>query len=185
MIRRGIIQDCQQITELAVTSARGFFRNTLGVDFKDDESPVTHADKTIERIVRQAIVDRHPTHGILGEEHGIERSDHDEMWVVDPIDGTKEFIKRNGEFTVNIALVEGGVPVGGVVMFSANYWFSGYPLALAAQIFLKRVLSAAIMTPIFLVLMSIPGVYKYVTMQYDSWVVRWWLLKLEEDAEAK
>ena len=74
-------------------------------------------------------------------------------------------------------------PVGGTFMFVSNFYFSGYPLALAAQIFLKRVLTGAVVTPIFMVLMSIPGVYKYVPMQYDSWVVRWWLLKLEEEGK--
>ncbi len=115
MIRPDIIQDCLQITELAVTSARGFFRSTLGVDFKDDESPVTHADKTIERIVRQAIVDRHPTHGILGEEHGIERSDHDEMWVIDPIDGTRSFISGHPLFGFLLAYLHKGQPEVGVI----------------------------------------------------------------------
>jgi len=74
-------------------------------------------------------------------------------------------------------------PIGGTIMFFTNIYVSGYPVALAAQIFLKRVLQAGISTPITLILIAIPGIYRYVPMQFDSYVVRWWLLKLEEDAE--
>ena len=115
MIRPDIIQDCLQITELAVTAARGFFRSTLDVAFKGDESPVTYADKAIENIVRQAIAERHPTHGILGEEHGIERSDHDEMWVIDPIDGTRSFISGHPLFGFLLAYLHKGQPEVGVI----------------------------------------------------------------------
>lgn len=115
MNRPEIIKDCQQITEMALTSARGFFRSGMGVEFKDDESPVTHADKTIESIVRQAIADRHPTHGILGEEHGIERSNHDDMWIVDPIDGTRSFISGHPLFGFLLAYLHKGQPEVGVI----------------------------------------------------------------------
>ncbi|MHA2407408.1 MAG: hypothetical protein ACXACA_03440 [Candidatus Ranarchaeia archaeon] len=73
------------------------------------------------------------------------------------------------------------LPINGMIMFSANLYISGYPVALAAQIFLKRIIQAGIMAPVFLILISIPGIYKYVPMYYDSFVVRWWLLKLEEE----
>ncbi len=75
-------------------------------------------------------------------------------------------------------------PVGGTIMFITNITISGYPVALAAQIFLKRVLQAGIMTPITLILIALPGIYRYVPMQFDSYVVRWWLLKLEEETGA-
>lgn len=111
----GIMRDCLEITELAMISARGFFRSGVGVDFKEDESPVTHADKTIESIVRQAIVDRHPTHGILGEEHGVERSNHEDMWIVDPIDGTRSFISGHPLFGFLLAYLHKGQPEVGVI----------------------------------------------------------------------
>ena len=72
-------------------------------------------------------------------------------------------------------------PIGGAIMFFVNITISGYPIALAAQIFLKVVLTATINLPVFCVLISIPGIYRYVPMQYDSYVTRWWLLKLEEE----
>ena len=84
---------------------------------KSDNSPLTKADKAAHEIIMNYLV---PTEiPVLSEEgkdisYG-DRKDWDLLWIVDPLDGTKEFIKRNGEFTVNIALVESGVPILGVV----------------------------------------------------------------------
>jgi 3'(2'), 5'-bisphosphate nucleotidase len=92
------------------------------VQVKGDESPLTRADVASHR----AIVKRLEPTGIpvLSEEGRAipheERRHWPSLWIVDPIDGTKEFIKRNGEFTVNIALVEGGTPVLGVVFVPAK-----------------------------------------------------------------
>lgn len=89
----------------------------LGVEHKEDESPLTKADKA----AHASIVSFLETTNIpvLSEEGASipysERKLWKQFWMVDPLDGTKEFIKRNGEFTVNIALVEDGVPVLGVV----------------------------------------------------------------------
>ena len=87
------------------------------VEFKADESPLTTADKAAhEIIVRQLEQTPYP---VLSEESdkisNEERQAWKTYWLVDPLDGTKEFIKKNGEFTVNIALIENGVPVLGVV----------------------------------------------------------------------
>ncbi len=89
----------------------------FGIEKKADNSPLTIADrKAHETIV--AVLNKTPF-PILSEEgkhldYGI-RSKWDTLWIVDPLDGTKEFIKRNGEFTVNIALVKNSVPVMGVI----------------------------------------------------------------------
>ncbi|TVQ34837.1 MAG: 3'(2'),5'-bisphosphate nucleotidase CysQ [Spirochaetaceae bacterium] len=100
------------------------YRGRIAVELKDDRSPLTEADmRAHRRIVAllEAAGDRNP---ILSEEASDIPFDRRERWrrywLVDPLDGTKEFIKRNGEFTVNIALVEqsadgGGLPVAGVV----------------------------------------------------------------------
>jgi 3'(2'), 5'-bisphosphate nucleotidase len=89
----------------------------MQVEKKSDDSPLTLADRRAHDIITKGI-------GNLGipvlSEEGRnipfeERSQWPRMWVVDPLDGTKEFIKRNGEFTVNISLVENGVPTMGVV----------------------------------------------------------------------
>ncbi len=87
------------------------------VDYKEDRSPLTLADKASHTI----IVNRLKNFGIpvLSEEGKhtpyTERKKWDRLWIVDPLDGTKEFIKKNGEFTVNIALIENGTPILGVV----------------------------------------------------------------------
>ena len=77
----------------------------FGIERKADNSPLTKADKAA-----------HPVLSEEGKEIPFkERSKWETLWIVDPLDGTKEFIKKNGEFTVNIALVEKGVPVLGVI----------------------------------------------------------------------
>ncbi|MFI3292950.1 MAG: 3'(2'),5'-bisphosphate nucleotidase CysQ [Rikenellaceae bacterium] len=89
----------------------------FGVERKADNSPLTKADKKAHQVIIETLT---PS-GIyaLSEEGRHEnydaRSKHSTLWIIDPLDGTKEFIKRNGEFTVNIALVRDGVPVMGVV----------------------------------------------------------------------
>lgn len=87
------------------------------VEFKADESPLTMADQNahnaIEKILKETSLP------ILSEEGKSipysERKDWKRFWMVDPLDGTKEFVKRNGEFTVNIALIENGVSILGVI----------------------------------------------------------------------
>jgi len=89
------------------------------VDFKADNSPLTTADKASHHLIVNKLKQHFPAIPIISEEgseisYG-ERKNWDSFWLVDPLDGTKEFINRNGEFTVNIALIEGGLPVLGVV----------------------------------------------------------------------
>jgi 3'(2'), 5'-bisphosphate nucleotidase len=91
----------------------------INVSSKADESPLTEADLAAHRIIVTALHDLTPDLPILSEESDNiswqERSRWHKYWLVDPLDGTKEFINRNGEFTVNIALIDKGVPVLGVV----------------------------------------------------------------------
>ena len=87
------------------------------VERKADNSPLTLADRRSHAVIAQAL-DMTP-YPLLSEEGSHEdyavRKQWETLWICDPLDGTKEFIKRNGEFTVNIALVKGGVPVMGVI----------------------------------------------------------------------
>jgi 3'(2'), 5'-bisphosphate nucleotidase len=87
------------------------------VEFKADESPLTAADKASHNIIVRALEET--PYPVLSEESAEvgydERREWETYWLVDPLDGTKEFVKKNGEFTVNIALIEHGVPVLGVV----------------------------------------------------------------------
>lgn len=86
---------------------------------KDDKSPLTEADSEANNIIVEMLTLLYPEIPIISEENKqidyTERSGWEQFWLVDPLDGTKEFIKKNGEFTVNIALVQNGVPVVGVV----------------------------------------------------------------------
>ena len=87
------------------------------VTLKGDDSPLTRADVASHDVIMRHLMETGiPVLSEEGREMPYEeRSEWRELWVVDPIDGTKEFIKRNGEFTVNIALVRDGVPVLGVI----------------------------------------------------------------------
>jgi 3'(2'), 5'-bisphosphate nucleotidase len=91
----------------------------IGTTLKADESPLTLADLASHQVIVQGLADLSPALPVLSEEGADisyeERSQWSKFWLVDPLDGTKEFIKRNGEFTVNIALIENGVPTLGVV----------------------------------------------------------------------
>ena len=89
----------------------------VGVEYKEDASPLTRADRAAHHVILGHL---EPTGIPVLSEEGKhmpfeDRSQWDELWIVDPVDGTKEFIKRNGEFTVNIALVRHGRVAGGVV----------------------------------------------------------------------
>lgn len=90
----------------------------LFVEYKEDSSPLTLADKVSHELIADRLKSLYPEIPILSEEDvvGYEtRKGWGRFWLVDPLDGTKEFIKRNGEFTVNIALIEGDAPVLGVI----------------------------------------------------------------------
>lgn len=99
------------------------------VEFKGDNSPLTCADRASHKVIVAGLQQSFPEIPILSEEGKdipyAERKQWQRFWLVDPIDGTKEFIKRNGEFTVNIALIEARRPVAGVVYVPAQnklYW---------------------------------------------------------------
>jgi len=89
------------------------------VEVKSDNSPLTIADKKSNSIIENGLKSLFPAIPILSEEGNdidyLERSKWEYFWLVDPLDGTKEFIKKNGEFTVNIALIRNGSPVFGSV----------------------------------------------------------------------
>jgi 3'(2'), 5'-bisphosphate nucleotidase len=90
----------------------------FGVEMKSDNSPLTLADKASHEVIVKGL--QSTGIPVLSEESDEQvtfdvRKNWNQLWIVDPLDGTKEFIKRNGEFTVNIALVQNGVPVLGVV----------------------------------------------------------------------
>lgn len=96
-------------------------RDDFEIRTKEDDSPLTLADKRANEVINELL---YPTKiPLISEENRqidySERKQWEECWIVDPLDGTKEFIKRNGEFTVNIALVSGGRPQLGVIFAPA------------------------------------------------------------------
>jgi 3'(2'), 5'-bisphosphate nucleotidase len=114
-----------QFRRLAILGAREIMdvygEDDFGVRAKDDDSPVTVADERADAVISAGLRAAFPEIALVTEEqadsHGVAA---DVFLIVDPLDGTKEFIKRRGDFTVNIALVEHGVPTRGVVFAPAR-----------------------------------------------------------------
>ena len=108
------------IAEEAASEIMRIYAGDHGVRDKDDRSPVTDADHAAEAVILAGLRKLTPDAVIIAEEEvaagRIPSLDGKAFWLVDPLDGTKEFIKRNGEFTVNIALVENGRPILGIVL---------------------------------------------------------------------
>jgi histidinol-phosphatase len=86
----------------------------IEIEIKSDHSPVTVADREAEQLIRATISSAFPEHGIFGEEYGADNKDRPYLWLVDPIDGTKSFIKRYGMFSTQIALMHKGELILGV-----------------------------------------------------------------------
>ena len=116
-------------------------KEDLGVEFKEDNSPLTLADKACNDIINSYLIKSE--FPIISEENKqldySERRDWETCWIVDPLDGTKEFVKRNGEFTVNIALVTKGKPTLGVIYVPVTKEL--YFADVSKKITLKSVLS--------------------------------------------
>lgn len=94
---------------------RTHFRQPFDIISKDDASPVTVADRTVEARIREILEAERPQDGIFGEEYGIKKSQNTLSWVIDPIDGTKSFIIGRPTFGTLIALCEDGVPILGII----------------------------------------------------------------------
>lgn len=115
-------QFIEPVVELAIEAGDAIlevYATDFDVQEKDDSSPLTQADMASNRRIEQGLRALTPNIPVLSEESALpafaERSQWETYWLVDPLDGTKEFVNRNGEFTVNIALIEKNRPVFGVV----------------------------------------------------------------------
>ena len=100
-----------------------FYHNVIEVTHKEDLSPLTKADLASNKIILESLTKLNSNIPILSEESLVDwsiRKNWKKYWLVDPLDGTKEFIKKNGEFTVNIALIEDNNPILGVVYVPAK-----------------------------------------------------------------
>ena len=121
----GFVKQVSDIAKRAGTEIMKVYGTEFSVKTKDDNSQVTEADLLAEalilRSIREGLTDRYP---IVSEEAASDGIIPDvtgtAFWLIDPLDGTKEFVNRNGEFTVNIALIENSKPVLGVVHVPAT-----------------------------------------------------------------
>jgi histidinol-phosphatase len=105
--------------------SRKYFRGNFSVATKADLTPVTQADVECEQAIRRIILDDFPEHGFYGEETGKTQADADNLWLVDPIDGTKAFVRQYPFFSTQIALMRKGQLVLGVscaTMFDELAW---------------------------------------------------------------
>ena len=110
-----LVSLANRLADAARPIAARYFRTPVAIDDKSDLSPVTIADREAETAMRALLGKYVPEHGVLGEEHGAERTDAEYVWVLDPIDGTRAFITGLPIFGTLIALLQRGVPVLGVI----------------------------------------------------------------------
>ena len=116
---KSLVEPIVALAEDAGRAILEVYSTDFDVQAKDDESPLTQADLASHRWIDAGLRSLTPDIPIISEESGLpdfeERRQWRRYWIVDPLDGTKEFVNRNGEFTVNIALIEDNRPVLGVV----------------------------------------------------------------------
>jgi 3'(2'), 5'-bisphosphate nucleotidase len=131
MSYQSLIEDLKDIAIAAGQVILDVYNNVEDVEItkKDDDSPLTIADRKANTLICDGLKQLEIIYPIISEENKAipyeERKNYDYYWLVDPLDGTKEFIKRNGEFTVNIALIHNNAPVMGVVyapVLGELYW---------------------------------------------------------------
>jgi len=103
------------LANISANIIKPYFRTGMNIEHKEDNSPVTVADKNAEEAMRRAIIKEYPEHGIIGEEFGSYKEDAEYKWVLDPIDGTKSFICGALSFGTLIALLRNDEPILGVI----------------------------------------------------------------------
>jgi len=124
-VTRDVLDSLCRIAEAAGREAMAVYHSDFAVRQKDDASPLTEADLRADKVIRTELERTFPGMFILSEESSslaateLDQDTTGTFFLVDPLDGTKEFVKRNGEFTVNIALIQQGKPVAGVVLAPA------------------------------------------------------------------
>jgi 3'(2'), 5'-bisphosphate nucleotidase len=118
MLSKNQIQDLIDLSKKAGDEIMEIYNNfdDKDISYKNDNSPLTTADKKANEIICEFLVKNYPEFSILSEENNNQNLKETQyFWVVDPLDGTREFIKRNGEFTVNIGLCKNNIPVAGFI----------------------------------------------------------------------
>ncbi len=131
MLEKISLDFLKETARLAGDEILEVYGTEFSVDIKEDNSPLTQADQRGNDVIVARLEAEYPDIPIISEETKAteydERKDWEWFWLVDPLDGTKEFVKRNGEFTVNIALIHRDTPAAGVVfqpVADRMYWAS-------------------------------------------------------------
>jgi histidinol-phosphatase len=119
MSAEGYMQAAAELAAIAGANAMRFYRGPLSVEAKADGTPVTIADRSTEEIARQWIQARFPADGILGEEFGSIRPEAQRQWIIDPIDGTKSFVRGVPLWGTLVAVAEGISVLAGAAVFPA------------------------------------------------------------------
>ena len=115
------LQAALDAADAAAQVIRTAYAQPFDVRYKQDASPVTEVDENAEKAIKQVLQTRFPEHGFFGEEFGRENADADFLWLIDPIDGTKSFVRRYPVFSTQIALMHRGELIVGVS--SAPCWY--------------------------------------------------------------
>jgi len=114
MAHSEFLRTALEAASAAADVIRRYYQGNLKITIKADKSPVTEADVETEKIIRSIVSARFPDHGFYGEETGTSAMDADYVWIVDPIDGTKAFIREYPMFSTQIALMHRGRLIVGV-----------------------------------------------------------------------
>jgi len=115
MITKEIADFANYLADISTEIAKKYFRLPNGEIAKEDDSPVTKADREIEQVIREEITKKFSTHGIIGEEFGNHNENADYKWILDPIDGTSSFIIGRPIFGTLIALAYKNKPILGIM----------------------------------------------------------------------
>ncbi len=110
-----------ELAQLSQDVILPYFANPrLVIEQKEDQTPVTAADREAEAALRKRIRERYPDHGIIGEEYGSENAEAEFVWVLDPVDGTKSFAAHNAQFGTLICLLQQGRPIVSAINLPAT-----------------------------------------------------------------
>ena len=125
MDKEKLLELADKVSEIALKASQSimdiYTRNEIALEKKEDGSPLTEADLISHKILVEGLNSLDPKFQVLSEEDNSKfKLDEETFWLIDPLDGTKEFLNKNGDFTVNIALIEKGFPLMGIVSAPAK-----------------------------------------------------------------
>ena len=120
-----ILGFANELADAASEVTLKYFRSVFHIENKEDQSPVTQADRDVEELLRGMIKKKYPSHGIIGEEYGAENEKAEYVWTLDPIDGTISFINGVPLFTTLIGVIKQGNPYLGIIdqPFIKDRWY--------------------------------------------------------------